>query len=153
MEWANGTRSDGSPLPADAVERYRAKVWSRGEEFPAPRSRLVELAERGQWEPPAAQANRSVAVKTIDRPGFATVSSAPIQRKPRAKPAVTQNSVPCDHRGDVVRYDVSNLCGTRGHQIAIYACVLHGECSLGRYCRHQTVRSCATCGDCVREIS
>ena len=48
----------------------------------------------------------------------------------------------CIHRGEVVRMDVSNLCGTRGDEIMIFACAVHGECSLFRYCQVQTVKTC-----------
>jgi len=51
----------------------------------------------------------------------------------------------CVHRGAELRKDVSNLCGRRGEEIAIYSCAKHGECSLTRYCRDQDVRVCLTC--------
>lgn len=55
--------------------------------------------------------------------------------------------VECIHRGNEVRRDESNLCGTRGEEVTIYACAKHGECSLFRYCQRQTVRSCLGCVD------
>lgn len=53
----------------------------------------------------------------------------------------------CVNRGDVVRQDTSNLCGSRGEHINVFACSVHGECSLARYCQKQTVRTCSGCSD------
>lgn len=33
----------------------------------------------------------------------------------------------------------------RGQAIEILACAKYGECSLGRYCKDQTVRTCTMC--------
>lgn len=66
----------------------------------------------------------------------------PVQKK-TPKPV----SITCIHRGEAVREDTANLCGMRGKQTTIYACAIHGECSLRRYCTRQTVRTCITCDD------
>lgn len=100
----------------------------------------------------ADRANRSEPVNPPDRRGFSPGSVAARRGSPSTpppKPAPAPVLLPCDHRGEVIRQDVSNLCGTRGREVEIFACGLHGECSAGRYCRHQTVRACATCDDCT----
>ena len=53
----------------------------------------------------------------------------------------------CNHRGEILRRDVGNLCGSVGDQVTIYQCGLHGECSERRYCERQTAVSCVTCND------
>lgn len=61
------------------------------------------------------------------------------------------NAFQCSHRSeDPIRSDVSNLCGTRGDTTAIFACEIHGECSLSRYCTRQTVKTCMGCPDIAR---
>lgn len=57
------------------------------------------------------------------------------------------DDMPCEHRGPVIRQDESNLCGSKGKEIDIYSCSLHKECSLGRYCKKQTVQTCFACQD------
>jgi orotate phosphoribosyltransferase len=81
---------------------------------------------------------QSQAVGPVQRP----FSPSPIDRD-RAQ----QQAFPCAHRGEVVRQDESNLCGSRGDQINIFKCALHGECSIARYCQHQEVPACNRCGD------
>lgn len=62
----------------------------------------------------------------------------------RAKPEKT-----CQHRGDQIRTMTSDLCGQRGHNIPVYSCALHGECTHGQACKGQdkSVRICITCED------
>ena len=55
--------------------------------------------------------------------------------------------IDCIHRGDIVRADVSNICGSRGDEVNIYRCGKHGECSLRRYCHGQSVIVCLQCND------
>lgn len=54
---------------------------------------------------------------------------------------------PCMWRGEVMRLDEANLCGMRGQQTQIFSCELHSECSHGRYCDSQKVRTCLNCSD------
>lgn len=57
----------------------------------------------------------------------------------------------CSNRSqEPIRSDVSNLCGTKGDAVNIFKCSVHGECSLGRYCTKQTVKSCIGCQDIRR---
>ena len=55
----------------------------------------------------------------------------------------------CPHRGEQVRTMTSDLCGTRGHNLPVYACELHGECTHRQVCRGQdaAVRICVGCSD------
>jgi hypothetical protein len=55
----------------------------------------------------------------------------------------------CDYRGEQVRTMTSDLCGTRGHELPVYACELHGECTHRKVCRGQdaAVRICVGCSD------
>lgn len=64
---------------------------------------------------------------------------------PRPAKQTSVANVPCFARGLVIRQDTGNLCGTRGKSIDIYKCEKFGECSLGKYCQQQTVRTCAGC--------
>lgn len=71
-----------------------------------------------------------------------------LSRSDTANRAASQLAAyPCVHRGQVLREDTSNLCGSRGEQVRIFACAIHGECSLATYCNAQRVRTCARCGD------
>ena len=72
-----------------------------------------------------------------------------VMTQPSATPRETSQKAawPCMHRGEKIRDDESNLCGSRGEQISIFACAKHGECSLARYCQKQTVRQCNKCQD------
>jgi len=55
----------------------------------------------------------------------------------------------CQHRGDQLRTMTSDLCGTRGHNLPVYACELHGECTHRQVCKGQdaAVRICVGCSD------
>lgn len=55
----------------------------------------------------------------------------------------------CQHRGEQIRTMTSDLCGQRGHNIPVYSCALHGECTHGQACKGQdkSVRICITCED------
>ena len=51
----------------------------------------------------------------------------------------------CQHRGDKLRVGTCDLCGIRGQPFEVFACSLHGECSLRR--KHSKVKACASCHD------
>ena len=55
----------------------------------------------------------------------------------------------CEHRGDQLRTMRSDICGQRGHDIPVYACGLHGECTHRQACHGQdpSVRVCIGCDD------
>jgi hypothetical protein len=55
----------------------------------------------------------------------------------------------CPHRGDQVRTMTSDLCGTRGHNLPVYSCELHGECTHRQVCKGQdaAVKICVGCSD------
>lgn len=59
--------------------------------------------------------------------------------------AVSQQMVPCAHRGEQTRVGSCDLCGNKGQPFAVFVCDLHGECSLGR--SHSRLRPCLTCRD------
>lgn len=54
---------------------------------------------------------------------------------------------PCRYRGEKLREDTSNLCGSVGQQTSVFACSKHGACSLSRYCQKQKVKTCSGCND------
>jgi len=89
-----------------------------------------------QGEPTGDNPQMPIPVK---RP--ATSAPRP-DRKP--KPATV-----CQHRGDQIRTMTSDLCGTRGHNLPVYSCELHRECTFGKVCRGQdaAVRICVGCED------
>jgi len=66
-------------------------------------------------------------------------------RAAEARHATLLEAYPCIHRGQVLREDVNNLCGTRGEAATIFACAVQGECSLVRYCQRQSVMQCSHC--------
>ncbi|MEI8019447.1 MAG: hypothetical protein WCH39_14680 [Schlesneria sp.] len=53
----------------------------------------------------------------------------------------------CIHLGNIIRYDVNNLCGAKGQEVGIHACAKHGECSVSRYCQLQKVKTCTLCDE------
>ena len=55
----------------------------------------------------------------------------------------------CPHRGDQLRTMTSDLCGQRGHNLPVYSCQLHGECTHSKVCRGQdpAVKICIGCPD------
>lgn len=86
----------------------------------------------------------------IDKPPKPTTQTIPKRSNgvnQKVRTSALQTAFNCVHRGSQTREDVSNRCGSRGQQVAIFACAKHGECSLSRYCQHQTVRACNQCGD------
>lgn len=81
---------------------------------------------------------RDKALATIER----------YRRLQQPQPLV-QLAKTCHHRGDQLRTMTSDICGTRGHAIPVYACQLHGECTHRQACRGQdaSVRICVGCDD------
>jgi hypothetical protein len=63
----------------------------------------------------------------------------------RGSEVVTEKS--CVHRGEQIRTMTSDLCGTRGHELPVYRCKLHKECTHRKVCRGQddAVRICVGC--------
>jgi hypothetical protein len=55
----------------------------------------------------------------------------------------------CPHRGEQVRTMTSDFCGTRGHDLPVFACEIHGECTHRLVCRGQesAVKICVGCPD------
>jgi len=55
----------------------------------------------------------------------------------------------CPHRGEQVRTMTSDLCGTRGHNLPVYSCAVHGECTHRQVCKGQdaAVKICVGCSD------
>ena len=55
----------------------------------------------------------------------------------------------CPPRGDQLRTMTSDICGTRGHAVPVYACAMHGECTHRQACKGQdaSVRICLGCTD------
>jgi len=70
------------------------------------------------------------------------ITSPRTEQTSRIQPAKS-----CTHRGEELRTMTSDLCGTRGHQLPVYACGLHGECTHRQICHRQEVRACVGCTD------
>jgi hypothetical protein len=58
-----------------------------------------------------------------------------------------QSAYPCANRGSVARVDQKPPC--QGGAQPIFACTVHGECSLSKYCDQRTVAACSRCADRV----
>lgn len=52
---------------------------------------------------------------------------------------------PCTHLGLATETHLCDLCSLKGQPFQVYACAIHGECSLTR--KHSQVKSCAACAD------
>ena len=67
----------------------------------------------------------------------------------RIEPQTEPVAKTCPHRGEQLRTMTSDLCGTRGHDLPVYSCDLHGECTHRKVCRGQdeSVRICIGCND------
>lgn len=127
MAICNGTRTDLSP---EARESYRSICDAL---TGVKQQRVMDVSVIRELS--AKTRANGTTVKTEDR-----------------KQALLR-AFPCSHRSDEpVRADVSNLCGTRGDMIDIFACDLHKECSLSKYCFRQTVRTCMGCSDISRPL-
>lgn len=59
----------------------------------------------------------------------------------------------CQHRGNVVRRELCQLCGNRDTEVPVYSCVLHGECTIHAHgIRHgdattSLVARCVSCDE------
>jgi hypothetical protein len=55
----------------------------------------------------------------------------------------------CGHRGDQIRTMTSDICGSRGQNLPVYSCELHGECTHRQVCKGQddSVAICVGCDD------
>lgn len=72
---------------------------------------------------------------SADRPGIQESEYVP-------KPV----SLECTHRGDVLRHETCKLCGNREQFVPIFACDIHGECSLRKFkFREKAIKSCLSC--------
>lgn len=76
-----------------------------------------------------------------DKPGYFEIFAAAAGKHAPAR------TLDCQHRGEQTREATADLCGYRKKQFPVFACAIHGECSLSRFCRKQTVKSCAVCED------
>lgn len=68
-------------------------------------------------------------------------------RDPEAHERQLQEAVgQCEHRGAVIESKrTCELCGAKGELYDLYACEIHGQCSLGR--RKNTLQQCLGCPD------
>ena len=73
----------------------------------------------------------------------------PYADRPNWEPETPQAAVDltCPHRSaEPIRTGKCNLCGyEKGLSFAVFACDLHGECSLHK--KHSAVKGCAACTD------
>ena len=57
----------------------------------------------------------------------------------------TEASGECVHRGPWLETMKCDLCGMKGQPFDVFACAVHGRCSLRR--RHSKVKSCLACAE------
>jgi hypothetical protein len=63
-----------------------------------------------------------------------------------AKPASPLPKEPCVHRGAETRRVASTICcGGEKTRIKVFACAVHGECTIGT--KFQGIQCCASCGE------
>jgi hypothetical protein len=55
----------------------------------------------------------------------------------------------CGHRGEQIRTMTSDICGSRGQDLPVYSCAVHGECTHRQVCKGQdaSVKICLGCPD------
>lgn len=83
-----------------------------------------------------------------DKPGFFEAFQIGLARRNgEPLPAPKPVTLDCVHRGDVIRQGVGDLCGRKGETFDVFACSIHGECALSRFCKKQREQSCAKCPD------
>lgn len=66
--------------------------------------------------------------------------------KPRGEQTRTINLV-CVHRGEPMRIIDCEICGRRGQQEQVFACAIHGECTVRKAVRttHGGMKNCLSC--------
>lgn len=71
----------------------------------------------------------------------------PQQQPDYGQPHATAGSLPCVHRGDVVRRLDCGQCGGRDLVLDVHACALHDECTIRKVEAGTAMRSCLSCDD------
>lgn len=61
-----------------------------------------------------------------------------------------EHPLACVHRGAELRVQRGDLCGCRDAAMRVFACSIHGECTLHKQAGH--IRSCAACEDRERAV-
>lgn len=56
--------------------------------------------------------------------------------------------LPCVHRGDTIRTVPCQLCGRRGQLVEVFACSIHGECTLSRWGTSREAIAMPRCVSC-----
>lgn len=69
------------------------------------------------------------------------------QRPPPTWNANLATATDCRHRGEVLRLERNELCGCSGTGEPVYACALHGQCTLRRFKHNQAPAICLGCDD------
>lgn len=70
--------------------------------------------------------------------------SPPGRQAEQAKPFAF---LPCTHRGEELRQEKCNLCGSLDRFVPVHACKIHGECSVSRYNAKQAMPICTRCNE------
>ncbi len=101
-----------------------------------------------QWQ------QKIIAARGIDETAALAGDPPLVSAPPSRSASASQASDPtawqdCQHRGDVVTTRKADLCGVPKEEFPVYACTLHGECVLTRFCKRQPERTCFTCPDAV----
>jgi hypothetical protein len=104
------------------VERLKWLI----EKIPTRADKYREILARYEAPPPVRQARPGVKIANDPSP-----------------------SKSCPHRGEQLRTMTSDLCGTRGHNLPVYSCAVHGECTHRQVCKGQdaAVKICVGCSD------
>lgn len=85
------------------------------------------------------------------KPGTVRQKAPAKAATPKADPTarelrLQQQVPPCIHRGAVIEAKrTCELCGARGELYDLYACAIHGQCSLGK--RDAKLKACFGCED------
>jgi hypothetical protein len=86
-------------------------------------------------------------VRQVEAEFQAEMSRAASEPRPTVE-LVTYPPEPCIHRGlDILRQERSQLCGTCNATQAVFACAIHGECTLRRYKSGSKPACCRFCPD------
>jgi orotate phosphoribosyltransferase len=112
--------------------------------------RKICSGERTDLSPEELESYRRVC-ESLENGGTSlrskAVSSPLAKREPRKIVRLADIDPGCSNRGEKIREDVNNICGSKGEKASVFSCSVHGECSLTKYCTRQKPRVCFGCED------
>jgi hypothetical protein len=93
------------------------------------------------WNPDAKETGVYVCQRCTQKP----LRLPPSMRKPNVSRACKNPRGPCANLGDETRRVDCAGCGGKRTQIKVFACAIHGECTIGK--RLDGIACCVGCGD------